>query len=141
MELLRAYALSFVGKPYIWGGDDPIRGVDCSGLVQEILASVGMDPPGDQTAQALFNHFEKSASWNKHGLGALVFYGQSVTKITHVAFMVDQYRIIEAGGGGSTTTTVQAAIDQNAFVRIRLLSRRPDVVAVLKPNYATIGII
>jgi cell wall-associated NlpC family hydrolase len=140
VQTLREYAMSFNGLPYIWGGDDPVVGMDCSGLVQEILASVGMDPPGDQTAQGLFDHFQKTALWNKYGLGALAFYGESVSKITHVAFMLDQYRIIEAGGGGSKSTSPAAASAQNAFVRIRLIKRRPDLVAVLKPSYASIGV-
>lgn len=140
MYLLKEYAMSFIGLPYIWGGDDPIKGFDCSGLVQEILASVGLDPAGDQNAQTLFNVFEKSASWNRLGCGSIAFYGKSVTQITHVAFMVDQYRIIEAGGGGSHTLTVVDATNQNAYIRIRLLHHRGDLVAVLRPSYATIGI-
>lgn len=139
MELLKTYALSFLGRPYLWGGDDPMSGLDCSGLVQEILASVGMDPPGDQTAQALFNHFERDANWNVYALGALAFYGKSVREISHVAFCLDQYLCIEAGGGGSLTTSAQAAAAQNAFVRIRPITRRKDLVAVLKPKYVAIG--
>jgi cell wall-associated NlpC family hydrolase len=141
VELLIQYALSFVGKEYRWGGDDPIHGWDCSGLVQELLASVGMDPPGDQTAQALFDHFEKVSEWNRYGAGALVFYGKSVREITHVAMMVDSYRIIEAGGGGSATVSSEVAARQNAYVRIRHISRRKDIVALLRPRYSTIGLV
>jgi cell wall-associated NlpC family hydrolase len=141
MELLLRYALSFVGLPYIWGGDDPILGFDCSGLVQEILASAGMDPPGDQTAQGLYNFFEKTSAYNKYGLGALAFYGESVTKITHVAFMIDTYRVVEAGGGGSSSKTANDAAKLNAYVRVRLVKHRKDLVAVLKPTYSPIGMI
>lgn len=139
MELLKLYALRFVGTPYTWGGDDSIYGYDCSGFVQELLASVGMDPPGDQTAQGLFNHFEKNAKWNSYGIGALAFYGKSVTQIIHVAMMLDQWRIIEAGGGGSKTLTREDAAKHNAYIRIRHIKSRPDLVAVLKPQYVTIG--
>jgi cell wall-associated NlpC family hydrolase len=141
MQIMRDYALQFVGKPYIWGGDDPINGFDCSGFVQELLASVGMDPPGDQNAQGLFDHFQDKSTPNVQKCGSLVFYGKSVTKITHVAMMIDQYRMIEAGGGGSSTTSAEAASAKNAFVRIRLINRRPDIVAVLYPRYATIGLV
>lgn len=141
MQLLRDYALAFVGKPYKWGGDDPVEGYDCSGFIQELLASVGIDPPGDQTAQALYDFFESRAERNRYGCGALVFYGTSVAEIKHVAMMLDQYRVIEAGGGGYRTRTKQDAADQNAYVRIRHTSHRNDIVAVLKPRYAAIGMI
>ena len=139
MDILRNYAMHFVGTPYKWGGDDPMDGFDCSGFIQELLASAGMDPPGDQTAQKLFDHFEKYGQWNIYKCGALAFYGKSVAEITHVAMLIDGYRIIEAGGGGSKTKSKQDAIDQNAYVRVRLLRNRKDLVAVILPRYTTIG--
>lgn len=140
MDILKAVALSFLHVPYKWGGDDP-SGIDCSGLVQEILASVGIDPPGDQNAQALYNHFERNGSWNSYGFGALAFFGESALKITHVGFCLDTNLMIEAGGGGSKTNTPQDAIAQNAFVRVRPIKRRKDLVAVIKPRYDLLGLI
>lgn len=140
MKTLVDYAMSFVGVPYRWGGENPISGFDCSGLVQEILRSAGMDPPGDQTAQALYNYFASNAQGNPRCAGALAFYGKSHDKITHVAFMIDEYRIIEAGGGGSITLTKEDAALQNAFVRVRLLRYRSDFLCTIKPNYALIGV-
>jgi cell wall-associated NlpC family hydrolase len=135
VRLLVEYALTFVGKPYRWGGDDAIEGFDCSGLAQELLASVGMDPPGDQTAQGLYNYFEGRGERNVYLAGALAFYGDSVTKITHVAVLMDQYRVIEAGGGGSKTTSEAAAAAQNAYVRLRPVNHRDDLIAVIRPRY------
>ena len=127
--------MRFVGLPYIWGGDDPIIGYDCSGLVQELLASVGMDPKGDQTAQSLYNHFIGLADPFKRGCGALVFYGSDAFHITHVAMMVDSFRIIEAGGGGSKTVTKEDSASQNAYIRMRPYDNRGDIVAILMPRY------
>ena len=138
MDLVRAYALSFLNAPYKFGGET-IDGIDCSGLVQVILKSAGIDPPGDQTAQDLLNHFDKAGTYGKIGLGSLAFYGKSVTQVGHVAFMIDNYRIIEAAGGDALTITRADAVAKNAFVRIRLLKYRPDLVAVIKPSYVTIG--
>lgn len=139
VELLKAYALSFLGTPYKFGGANRLTGLDCSEFVQELLRSVGMDPPGDQTAQALFDHFSQKGDWGKTQAGALAFFGKDAKSITHVAMLLDQYRIIEAGGGDSTTSSLQDAQQKGAMVRIRLLKFRKDLVAVIRPQYIHIG--
>lgn len=140
MQILKDYAMSFVGKPYLWGGNNPAFGADCSGFAQELLASAGIDPTGDQSAQGLFDYFSKNGAWNVYLCGSLAFYGKSVSEITHVAMFVDPYRVIEAGGGDSTTTTLQAAEKKGASVRIRLYDARKDTVAVVRPYYTRIGV-
>lgn len=139
MDILKAYALSFLGTPYKYGGENRLDGLDCSEFIQELLRSVGLDPPGDQNAQALFDHFSVNGEWNRHGMGSLVFFGKDARNITHVAMMLDQYRIIEAGGGRADTKTLDDAKKRGAMVRIRHLSFRKDVVAVIRPRYTTIG--
>jgi cell wall-associated NlpC family hydrolase len=136
------YALSFCGKPYIWGGDDPIIGYDCSGYVLELMYSAGQVPRDvDMTAQQLFNYFEKGRAVYSTApkFGSLVFYGKSVTRIKHVAFALDGYRVIEAGGGDRNVKTAEDAAVRNACVRVRPVDHRNDRVAVLKPFYNSIG--
>ncbi len=143
MDILREYAMSFVGTPYSWGGDDAIDGYDCSGFVQELLQSVGEDPKGDQTAQGLFNYFSE----NGHGsqlvsikMGTLLFFRpHDDGKITHVAMALDPYRMIEAGGGGKETLTRVKAAEHNAYVRIRPINSRKDLVSHITPYYRNIG--
>lgn len=140
MDLLIQYAMQFVGVHYKWGGESPMDGFDCSGLVQAILRSAGEDPRGDQTAQALFDHFSENGSWGTRQAGSLVFYGRDTKHITHVGFCIDPYRMIEAGGGGPRTLTREDAIRDKAYVRVKLISSRYDVVAVIKPFYSKIGL-
>ena len=45
-----AHATDMLGLPYVWGGTGGV-GVDCSGLVQSALASVGEDAPRDADQQ------------------------------------------------------------------------------------------
>ncbi len=132
MQTLIDYAKSWVGTPYIWGGDDA-SGWDCSGLVQECLASVGMDPKGDQTAQGLYEYFLSRGRPKIQAAGALAFYGKP--KVIHVALFIDEWRVIEAGGGGSTTKTPTDAAKQNAYVRIRPWNHRDDFVLAVLPFY------
>lgn len=137
MKTLCTYAMTFLGTNYLWGGDDPMKGFDCSGLVQEILASVNVDPAGDQTSQGLYNHFIQHgvALLNEPQPGAIAFYGKSKEKISHIAFCIDEKRIVEAGGGNSKTVDAEVAAKQNAYVRLRPYNRRKDLVAIILPNY------
>ena len=123
-------AFSMVGKPYIWGGDDPMKGFDCSGLVIEILKSVGLLPrKGDWTAHGLYNLFKDKAV-DEPRAGCLAFYG-TFDDITHVEWLETDDLTIAASGGGSKTLTEADAIRQNAYVKIRPL--RPDAVAFVDP--------
>jgi cell wall-associated NlpC family hydrolase len=134
VKLMLNYALSLLSRPYRWGGDDPLAGFDCSGYVQECLASIGLDPKGDQTAQGLYDHFA-GISEREAGPGSLVFFGSSTSKISHVALLWDSEHMLEYGGGGPNTTNLQQAIEQNAYGRMRPITSRKDVVAILKPRY------
>ncbi len=126
--------LQFLKLPYIWGGDDPIKGFDCSGLAQEILAMIGLDPSGDQNAQMLHDYFDPLSEAGPRKTGTLYFYGKSKKEITHIAIGLDSMSVIEAGGGGSKTVNAEAAALQNAYVRVRPFNRRTDLVAVLNPK-------
>jgi cell wall-associated NlpC family hydrolase len=39
------YAMQFLGTPYKWGGNDPTRGIDCSGLVKNVFGHIGVNLP------------------------------------------------------------------------------------------------
>lgn len=116
-------------------------GLDCSGLVQILVRAAGEDPPGDQSAQALYNHFILHGTTNVWGPGALVFYGKDSSKISHVGFAVSNFQMIEAGGGDSTCVNIDAAKAKNAFVRLSLIKGRPDFISIIRPQYSKIGMI
>lgn len=136
MKNLIDYAMTFVGTPYIWGGDEPLVGFDCSGFVQEVLSSIGADPPGDQTSQTLYNHFAHDGLIiDKPMQGSVVFFGRGEDMVTHVALCIDSHRMIEAGGGNRQCKNRQDAITYNAFVRVRPIKSRRDLVAIINPYY------
>jgi cell wall-associated NlpC family hydrolase len=129
------YARSFLGKNYLWGGDNPIEGLDCSGYVCELLRAFGFIGKHDFTAQSLYNIFSSPDKGfaTSPALGCLAFYGKSNKAITHVAMCLDRDFIIESGGGGSSTTSLHKAAKQDAFIRIRPRNHRKDLVAVIEP--------
>lgn len=134
-QLLYEYAISLLGTPYRWGGDDPLQGFDCSGLVIELLQSAGVLPYGfDTTSQGLYDLFKKQGVLSEKTFGSLAFFGRG--SISHVGFMLDDFRMIEAGGGDSRTITTIDAAKNNAFVRIRPLTWRSDLVALIMPDYS-----
>ena len=129
------YCKQFLGRPYIWGADG-LDAFDCSGFAQVALGRLGLDPPGDQTANGLYKHFSdpvRGTPVNTADCGCLVFYGKPA-RVGHVGVCIDATNMIEAGGGDSETTTVEMARRQDAKVRIRPIVRRSDIVAIIRPK-------
>jgi len=129
-RIVSSLAFKFIGKPYIWAGDDAVGGFDCSGLVIELLKSVGLLPrSGDWTAEGLYLLFEdKKVLVAKEG--CLVFFAKN-NKINHVEYVWKNGLTIGASGGGSRILTRKDAIKYNAYVKIRPL--RKDVYAIVNP--------
>jgi cell wall-associated NlpC family hydrolase len=126
-------AFSFLGKPYVWGGDDPVNGFDCSGFCIEILKSIGALPrQGDWTAEGLWNRLIAKQVSEPYG-GCLVFWTGSTDKIIHVEYAINEELCIGASGGGSKTQSNQDAIDQNAYIKVRPWKTRKNVKGFIDP--------
>jgi cell wall-associated NlpC family hydrolase len=86
----------------------------------------------DMSAQGLYDFLSSKGLRSQLAQDSLLFFGKSRTEINHVAIAVSEKLMLEAGGGNDTTTTLSSAKAANAFVRIRPISNRKDLVAVLK---------
>lgn len=131
---LTDYALAFIGTNYLWSGDNPIEGFDCSGFICEVLRSSGVIGRQDYSSQGLYTLLKDKGFRSQLAPGSVLFFGRSTSKITHVAMALNEYQMIEAGGGDSTTTSVTHAAKTDAFVRVRLISSRLDLIACMKPE-------
>lgn len=47
------YSLNFQGTPYVWGGNDPYNGIDCSGFVKKMYGTIGVNLPRTAAEQAM----------------------------------------------------------------------------------------
>ncbi len=86
-----AYAMQFLGNPYVWGGTSLTHGTDCSGFTQGIYRKFGVSLPRTSSAQAAAT---RSVSSSQVQVGDLFFYGSG--RVSHVALYIGNGQIIHA---------------------------------------------
>lgn len=83
-----------IGVPYRWGGNEPARGFDCSGLVAYVHAREGIAVP--RTAAAQFAAADKVGE-RELRIGDLVFFRLgSRREVSHVGIYTGQRRFVHA---------------------------------------------
>ncbi|RBY78066.1 lytic transglycosylase [Blastococcus sp. TF02-09] len=95
-----AEATKYLGVPYLWGGTDPSKGLDCSGLVQTVYGNLGIDLPRTSSQQATSG--TAVASLADARPGDLVFFDNSSSRagIDHVGIYVGDGKMIAAPQAG-----------------------------------------
>ena len=93
------WALAQVGTPYIWGGETPGVGFDCSGLVQAAYKVAGIALP--RVAQDQYDATVKLAPGDPPQPGDLMFFGQGPTAIAHVGIYIGGGQMIDAPHTGA----------------------------------------
>ena len=80
------WALSQIGTPYVWGGESPGVGFDCSGLVKAAYATAGVVLP--RVAQDQYDATPLVPPGQPFEPGDLVFFGDGPSSIDHVGLFV-----------------------------------------------------
>lgn len=137
-QIALKYAYSWLGRPYRWGGDDP-SGIDCSGLIVEILQGVGLLKHGtDYDVAGLIDALGHDKLTTVFVPGALVCYHDARGIYTHVGMLTEASGIVlQAAGGGSATQTVDDAWRSNAFVKLRPVDYRKEAYIIIDPFVGT----
>ncbi len=90
-----SYAKEQIGTPYLFGGKQPGRGFDCSGLIQYAYQKVGIQIPRDTRSQYQF--LPKTAEPEP---GDLVFFKIRGNRISHAGIYIGDNMMIHAPSSG-----------------------------------------
>jgi len=118
------WALAQVGTPYVWGGETPGVGFDCSGLVQAAYKVAGVSLP--RVAQDQFDAGARLPPGAPLEPGDLVFFGGGPGDVEHVGLYVGvqdgQAVMVDAPHTGADVrvepfpTTIGASFGGEGFV-------------------------
>jgi hypothetical protein len=91
-----AEAQKYLGVPYLWGGTDPAKGLDCSGFTQLVFGNLGIDLPRVSSQQATAGRPVASVADARPG--DLVFFDHSSSRagIDHVGVYIGNGKMIAA---------------------------------------------
>lgn len=114
---LVAKALEYLGVPYLWGGTDPTKGLDCSGFTQLVYKSQGIDLPRVSAQQATAGRAVPSMAEARPG--DLLFFDYSPERpgIDHVGIYMGDGKMIAAPQPGDVVK-IQSVGDPTVIRRV-----------------------
>ena len=91
-------AFSLKGTPYVWGGTSSRSGLDCSGFVQKVYRSQGVNLPRTSREQASVGR--KVSRDHLRAGDILLFHTGRGSRVTHAAIYVGHNKFIHASSSG-----------------------------------------
>lgn len=89
------HAREQIGRPYLFGGTDPKRGFDCSGLIQFAYKTAGVQLPRDTRSQ-----YQHSKRTDTPEPGDLVFFVINGRTISHAGIYIGNSMMIHSPSSG-----------------------------------------
>jgi hypothetical protein len=120
-SVIVADAESYLGTEYVWGGENPRTGFDCSGLVQWVYAQAGLSLP--RVAQDQYDAGPRLPVGATLYAGDLVFFGSGPSGVEHVGIYVGNGTMIDAPYTGAVVRFDRVASVPLAFVG----ATRPEI--------------
>jgi len=106
-----AEARKYLGIPYVWGGSDPKKGFDCSGLVQYVYNDLGIKLPRGSIAQS--GKGTEVSSLAEAKPGDLVTFG---VPADHIGIYIGNNKMIVAPHTGDVVK-VQTVYEKPSHIR------------------------
>ncbi|MPQ99497.1 transglycosylase SLT domain-containing protein [Modestobacter sp. I12A-02628] len=130
-----AAATAYLGVPYQWGGTDPTKGLDCSGLTQRVYADLGVAIPRTSSQQATAG--TPVASLAEALPGDLVFFDNTSSRpgIDHVGIYAGNGKMIAAPQEGEVVK-LQAVGTPTVIRRILPADQTPSLLSGLTAQAA-----
>ena len=122
-----AEAQKYLGVPYLWGGTDPTKGLDCSGFTQLVYGNLGIDLPRVSAQQATAGR--PVASLAEARPGDLVFFDHSASRagIDHVGVYIGNGKMVAAPQPGESVKVQD--VGNPAVIRRVLPAQGPTATA------------
>ena len=113
-EQVVAEARKYLGVPYLWGGTDPKRGLDCSGLVQLVYRNLGYELPRVSYQQATAGTAVTGGLANAQPGDLLAFN----SPVSHIGIYIGGGKMIEAPRTGLDVRIIDVYETPTAIRRI-----------------------
>ncbi len=120
-ESVAQYSLNFTGTPYVWGGNDPNKGIDCSAFVKYLYGQIGVNLP--RTAAEQVNVGQPITRLEDLQPGdRLYFWSSSRNKIGHTGIYLGNGYFCHATSSKGKVTTDYLGTDK--WMKILVAARR-----------------
>lgn len=132
-QQVTAAAEKYIGLPYVWGGNDPAAGLDCSSFVQNVFKDLGYSLP--RVTYDQINQGRPVGSLAEAQPGDLLF----THNTGHVAIYLGNGKAVDAPQPGQTIQIRDAWENDSNITAIRRIL--PDAAASTAPAPDLAGVI